>query len=275
MIKTIVPQIITIFQHLLITFVIVQTYCNDIQSETKAGCQIHDIKNNVIFTLPHTNFIDKDVVIGQGTKIDAGVQLYGYTRIGKNCHIQAFSCLTNAIIEDNVIIRPYCVIDNSTIKNHASIGPFAHIRLNTVIGEYARIGNFVEVKQSTIGKHSTAQHLSYIGDTTMGEHVNIGAGTITCNYDGINKNKTHIQDNAFIGSNSTLVAPLTIEQGAYTAAGSVITKDVPAFALAIGRTRQVIKLGYAQKILEQAKERMNTLIKPNSNNTKNNQDPQA
>lgn len=212
--------------------------------------------DGVLFTVPRTNYIGPDFVIGAGTKIDAGVQLYGNTRIGKNCHIQAFSCLTNAIVEDNVTVRSHCVIDNSTIKTRALIGPFAHIRLNTVVEERARVGNFVAMKQTTFGKNSASQHLTYLGDATVGENVNIGAGTITCNYDGVNKHKTIIKDNAFVGSNNTLVAPLTNEQGAYTAVGSVITENVPALAVAIGRARQIIKLGYAQKMLELAKNRI-------------------
>ncbi len=208
----------------------------------------HLMIEGVRFQLPQTNHIDLYVSVGAGTQIDAGVQLLGTTQIGNYCKIQSFSYLYNCQVESNVIIRPHSVLDTSHIKSNASIGPFAHIRNNTLIDEYVTLGNFVEVKQSTIGKRSKAKHLSYIGDTTIGEDVNIGAGTVTCNYDGINKHNTTIKDNAFIGSNNTLIAPVTIEKGAYTAAGSVITENVPAESLAIARTKQINKEGYAKKL---------------------------
>src|SRR4029079_7619399 len=138
-------------------------------------------------------------------------------------------------------IHSHCVIKNSFIQSHAHVGPFAHLRSQTTIGQNSAIGNFVEVKNSTIDTHSKAKHLTYIGDATIGSHVNIGAGTITCNYDGINKHKTIIEDNAFIGSNNTLVAPITIGNNAFTAAGSTITYDVADNALAIARSHQINK----------------------------------
>ena len=214
----------------------------------------HWMLEGVRFTLPQTNHVDLNVSIGAGTQIEAGVQLLGKTKIGRNCLIQSFSYLNNATIDDDVIVRPHSIIDDSHLETQSSVGPFVHVRNNTVVGEQASLGNFVEVKQSTIGNHSKAKHLSYIGDTTMGEHVNIGAGTITCNYDGVNKHQTHISDNVFIGSNNTLVAPVTIEAGAYTAAGSVITEDVPAGALAIARVLQTNKEGYAQKLQTRAED---------------------
>jgi bifunctional UDP-N-acetylglucosamine pyrophosphorylase/glucosamine-1-phosphate N-acetyltransferase len=214
----------------------------------------HWMLEGVRFILPATNHVDMDVTIGAGTQIEAGVQLLGTTKISQDCLVQAFSYLNNAIIDDNVTVLPHSIITDSHIKHDASVGPFVHIRNNTIVGEHSALGNFVEVKKSIIGNSSKAKHLTYLGDTTVGEQVNIGAGTITCNYDGVNKHETHIRDNAFIGSNNTLVAPVTIGQGAFTAAGSVITEDVPAGALAIARSQQVNKQGYAQKILSQAKE---------------------
>lgn len=214
----------------------------------------HWMLEGVRFSLPATNHIDLNVTIGAGTTIAAGVQLFGNTTIGNNCCIESFSSITNTQVADYVTILPQSIINDSQIKSHASVGPCAHIRNNTVIEQHASIGNFVEVKKSIIGQHSKAKHLSYIGDTTAGEHVNIGAGTITCNYDSVNKHETHIKDNAFVGSNNTLIAPVTIGANSYTAAGSVITEDVPEGALAIGRSKQANKQDYAEKIRTRAQE---------------------
>ena len=153
----------------------------------RSDIMTHWMLEGVRFSLPGTNHVDLAVTIGAGTQIEAGVQLLGKTAIAQNCLIKSFSYLNNAQIEENVIVNPHSVIDNSHIKTDASVGPFVHIRNNTTVGQQASLGNFVEVKHSTIGNHSKAKHLSYIGDTTIGEHVNIGAGTITCNYDGVNK----------------------------------------------------------------------------------------
>lgn len=215
----------------------------------------HWMLEGVRFVLPLTNHLDIQVTIGAGTQIEAGVQLLGNTKIAQNCLIQAFSYITNATIDDNVIVRPHSIIDDSHVQHEACVGPFAHIRNNSIIGAQSAIGNFVEVKKSTIGNASKAKHLTYLGDTTIGSHVNIGAGTITCNYNGVNKHKTHIKDNAFVGSNNTIVAPVTIGSGAFTAAGSVIIEDVPDGALAIARSQQINKPGYAQKIMAKAKEK--------------------
>jgi len=155
-------------------------------------------------------------------------------------------------IASNVEIRAFCDIEDAVIAEGASIGPFARIRGGAEIGEKVHLGNFVEVKKSRIGPGAKAGHLSYLGDAEIGANTNIGAGTVTCNYDGVNKDKTVIGDNAFIGSNASLVAPVTIGNGAYTASGSVITDDVPADALAFGRARQENKPGYAPRLREQA-----------------------
>jgi bifunctional UDP-N-acetylglucosamine pyrophosphorylase/glucosamine-1-phosphate N-acetyltransferase len=155
-------------------------------------------------------------------------------------------------IADNVEIRAFCDIEDAVIGEGASIGPFARIRGGAELGPEVHLGNFVEVKKSKIGAGTKAGHLSYLGDAEIGARTNIGAGTITCNYDGVNKDKTIIGDNVFIGSNASLVAPVSIGDGAYTASGSVITEDVPADALALGRARQENKPGYAPKLRERA-----------------------
>jgi bifunctional UDP-N-acetylglucosamine pyrophosphorylase/glucosamine-1-phosphate N-acetyltransferase len=202
------------------------------------------------FSVAQNVHIDLDIFIGSGTHIGSGVQLLNGTVIGRNSTIGEFSSLSNASIGNNVTVQPFCVIKDATIKDHASVGPFAHIQDKTVIESQAIIGNFVEIKRSTIGTGTKVKHLSYLGDTITGTEVNIGAGTITCNHNGFAKNQTIIKDNAYIGSNNTLVAPICIEKGAFTAAGSVITEPVPEEALAIGRSRQVNKKRYARKLQE-------------------------
>ncbi len=187
---------------------------------------------------PETVSIDVHVEVGEDTIIEPFTRLIGSTLIGDDCRICAGSILENATLERGVLVKPYSLISDSRIETGAQIGPFSRLRMNAEIGEDARIGNFVEVKKSKIAKGAKAQHLAYLGDATVGEKSNIGAGTITCNYDGENKHQTTIGDGAFIGSNSTLVAPLEIGPESYVAAGSVITKKVPPETLAIGRARQ-------------------------------------
>ncbi len=206
------------------------------------------MERGVRFSVAQNVHIDLDVTIESGTSISCGVHLLNGTKIGKNCKIQEFSSLSNATIEDGAKILAHSIIKDSHIGQRAQVGPFAHIREHTHIREHAIIGNFVEIKNSTIGEQTKAKHLTYLGDANIGSHVNIGAGTITCNHDGTTKQKTVIKDNAYIGSNNSLVAPVTIEQNAFTAAGSTITHDVPADALAIARCRQTNKEGYAKKL---------------------------
>ncbi|MFI5106502.1 MAG: bifunctional N-acetylglucosamine-1-phosphate uridyltransferase/glucosamine-1-phosphate acetyltransferase, partial [Terriglobales bacterium] len=180
----------------------------------------------------------------------------GRTRIGSACRIRSFSVITNSQSADNVLVRPGCILDQSSVAAGAQLGPYAHLRPGSEIGEGAHVGNFVETKKTRLGRGSKANHLTYLGDSEIGAGVNVGAGTITCNYDGMNKHVTVIEDGAFIGSDSTLVAPLRIGKGAYVAAGSTITEDVPADALALGRTRQITKEGWAsQRREERAKAR--------------------
>jgi bifunctional UDP-N-acetylglucosamine pyrophosphorylase/glucosamine-1-phosphate N-acetyltransferase len=192
-----------------------------------------------------STFIDADVHIGADTVLGPGVMLQGATRVGERCEIQAGTRITNSQLGNDVVVLDHSVIVGSRIGDGARIGPFAHVRPDSVVGNGAHVGNFVELKKTTLGRKSKANHLAYLGDATIGEGVNIGAGTITCNYDGVAKHPTIIEDGVFIGSDSQLVAPVRIGSGAYVAAGSSITKDVPADALGIARAKQENKPGWA------------------------------
>ena len=225
----------------------------------------HWMERGVHFSVAHNIQIDLEVTIGSGSYIGGGVHLLAGTQIGKNVQIHEFSSIQNSTIADDATIYAHSIIKDSHIGSHTQIGPFAHIREHTVVEEGAAIGNFVEIKQSIIGKQTKAKHLSYIGDARVGINANIGAGTITCNYNGASKNQTIIKDNAFVGSNNTLVAPVTIGENAFTAAGSVITEDVPPEALAIGRTRQVNKEGYAAKLRQKPSEADRMVIDESTN----------
>jgi bifunctional UDP-N-acetylglucosamine pyrophosphorylase/glucosamine-1-phosphate N-acetyltransferase len=194
---------------------------------------------------PETCVMDAEVEVAPDTVIEPFVQLLGSTRIGADCLIRSYTVIENCTVGDNVLIRQSCVLGESTIGDGAKIGPFAHLRPGSQIGEDAHVGNFVETKKATLGKGAKANHLSYIGDAEVGEGSNIGAGVITCNYDGVHKHTTKIGKGVFVGSDSILVAPVRVEDGAYIGAGSCITKDVPAGALAVGRARQITKEGWA------------------------------
>jgi len=194
---------------------------------------------------PETCTIDPTVLIEPDTVIEPFVQLLGKTRIGSGCRIRSYSVLQDSVLGDNVLVRNGCILDAAHVANGALLGPYAHLRPESRIGEGAHVGNFVETKKVRLGKGSKANHLTYLGDAVIGAGVNIGAGVITCNYDGVNKHVTTIGDAVFVGSDSTLVAPLAIADGAYIAAGSCITHDVPADALALGRSPQVIKPDWA------------------------------
>jgi len=196
---------------------------------------------------PATCVIDDDVQIAPDTTIEPFVQILGPTHIGANCRIRSYSVIRNSKIGDGVLIRNGCILEDARIAANAILGPYSHLRPGSDIGEGAHVGNFVETKKIKLGKGSKANHLTYLGDAEIGAGVNIGAGTITCNYDGLNKHRTVIEDGAFIGSDSTLVAPVRIGKGAYVAAGSSITEDVPDDALALGRARQITKEAWAAK----------------------------
>lgn len=196
---------------------------------------------------PETCVIDPDVEIGADTILEPFVQILGRTRIGSDCRIRSFNVISDSHIADNVLLRPGCIIDQSTIAAGAQLGPYSHLRPGSEIGEGAHVGNFVETKKTRMGRGSKANHLTYLGDSDIGSGVNVGAGTITCNYDGAHKYMTVIEDGAFIGSDSTLIAPVRIGKGAYVAAGSTITEDVPADALALGRSRQINKESWARQ----------------------------
>ncbi|MDH4065760.1 MAG: bifunctional UDP-N-acetylglucosamine diphosphorylase/glucosamine-1-phosphate N-acetyltransferase GlmU [Acidobacteriota bacterium] len=193
---------------------------------------------------PATTYVDVDVLVGPDTVIHPGVHLEGSTRIGGACELHAGVRIVNSTIGDRVTVLNHSVIVDSTIAAACSVGPFAHLRPGSTMGEGAKVGNFVELKKATLGAGAKASHLSYLGDATVGEHTNIGAGTITCNYDGVSKHQTIIGKHAFIGSDASLIAPVTIGDDAYIAAGSAITSDVPAGALAVARARQENKEGW-------------------------------
>jgi bifunctional UDP-N-acetylglucosamine pyrophosphorylase/glucosamine-1-phosphate N-acetyltransferase len=195
---------------------------------------------------PTTTYVDVDVEVGPDTVLHPCVFLEGRTRIGSGCEIHAGTRIVDSTVGNGTIVRNHCVIQSSTIEAGARLGPFAHVRPDSVVGEGAHVGNFVELKKTSMGPGAKANHLAYLGDATVGRDVNVGAGTITCNYDGVRKHQTVIEDGAFIGSDSQLVAPVRVGAGAYVAAGSTIVEDVPAGALAIARGRQVNKADWAK-----------------------------
>jgi bifunctional UDP-N-acetylglucosamine pyrophosphorylase / glucosamine-1-phosphate N-acetyltransferase len=204
----------------------------------------HLMANGVTIFRPDTCVIDSEVTVGPDTVIEPYVQLLGATDIGAECRIRSYSVIQDSVLRDRVTVRNGCILDGAEIADDAVLGPYAHLRPESRIGESAHVGNFVETKKVTLGKGSKANHLNYLGDAVIGAGVNVGAGAITCNYDGVHKHLTTIGDGAFVGSDSTLVAPVTIGAGAYIAAGSCITDDVPEGALALGRSRQVTKPGW-------------------------------
>jgi bifunctional UDP-N-acetylglucosamine pyrophosphorylase/glucosamine-1-phosphate N-acetyltransferase len=196
---------------------------------------------------PETVTIDAHVRAGTDTVIEPFARLLGSTVIGEDCRVGAGAILESAVLADRVVVAPYTLVANSRIETGAQVGPFARLRMDAEVGADARVGNFVELKKTKLGAGAKSQHLAYLGDSDIGAGSNIGAGTITCNYDGQNKHRTQIGERAFIGSNATLVAPLEIGANSYVAAGSVITDAVPAEALALGRARQTVKPGWVKK----------------------------
>jgi bifunctional UDP-N-acetylglucosamine pyrophosphorylase / glucosamine-1-phosphate N-acetyltransferase len=203
--------------------------------------------DGVTIEKPETVTIDADVRIGMDTVIEPFAQILGNTSIGENCRIGAAAIVQGSQIADEVVVEPFTIVGTSRVGRGAQLGPFARLRFDNDVAEGAHIGNFVELKKTQMGAGAKANHLAYLGDSQIGARSNIGAGTITCNYDGFRKYPTRIGEGSFVGSNSTLVAPLEIGSGAYIGAGSVITDPVPADALAIGRSRQVVKEDWARK----------------------------
>ncbi|HSE83992.1 MAG TPA: bifunctional UDP-N-acetylglucosamine diphosphorylase/glucosamine-1-phosphate N-acetyltransferase GlmU [Thermodesulfobacteriota bacterium] len=203
---------------------------------------------------PEVTYVSPQVSIGADTVIYPNTFIYGDTKIGNKCSIGPSVWIQDSTIGDDVVIKFSSYITESEIGDNVTVGPFAHLRLQVKVSSEAKIGNFVEIKKSNIGRGSKVPHLSYVGDAEVGEKVNIGAGTITCNYDGFEKHKTVIEDGVFIGSDTMLVAPIKIGSGATTGAGSTITKDVPEGALAIGRARQVVINEWKRKPREKKSE---------------------
>ena len=199
--------------------------------------------NGAILIDPATTYIEENVEIGEDTVIYPNVIIQGDTKIGKNCVILSNTRIENSVIKDNVRIES-SLIEKSTLEEGVTVGPFAHLRPKAHLKESVHVGNFVEIKNAVLEKSVKAGHLTYLGDAEVGENTNIGAGTITCNYDGKNKHKTKIGKESFIGSNSIIVAPVEIGKESFTAAGSVITKNVPDSTLAFGRARQINKEGW-------------------------------
>jgi bifunctional UDP-N-acetylglucosamine pyrophosphorylase/glucosamine-1-phosphate N-acetyltransferase len=205
------------------------------------------MRDGVTIENPDTVTIDSHVRIGMDTVVEPFARILGRSVIGENCHIGAGAIVNDSQLGDDVVIGPYTIVAHSNLARGVHAGPFARLRMENLIGEGAHIGNFVELKKTEMGPGAKANHLAYLGNAQIGAKANIGAGTITCNYDGFAKHPTTIGDGAFIGSNSTLVAPIDIGDGAFTAAGSVITDAVPADALAVGRAQQVVKPDWAKK----------------------------
>ena len=204
-------------------------------------------RQNVLIDDYRNFFIEGRVEIGRGSRIGSGVVIKGKSKIGKNVILYPNSYIENTIIEDNCVVLPACVLRDSVLEKNVQVGPYTHLRNHAVIRRGAKTGNFVEVKKSILGRGSKSMHLAYLGDATIGENVNIGAGTITCNYDGKEKHLTRIEDNVFIGSGTELVAPIRIGKNSVVGAGSTITDDVPDDSLAIAREPQINKRNWVKK----------------------------
>jgi len=230
-----------------------------LDARLRAATANHLMASGVTIFRPETCIIDGDVQIEPDTIIEPFVQLLGKTKIGGECRIRSYSVIENCTLGTDVLIRQGCVLAESTVADGARIGPFAHIRPGSEIGQDAHVGNFVETKKARLGKGAKANHLTYLGDAEVGAGSNIGAGVITCNYDGVHKHQTRIGQGAFVGSDSTLVAPIEIGDGSYIGAGSCITRNVPSGALAVGRARQVTKEGWAAARRARKEETKNSL----------------
>jgi bifunctional UDP-N-acetylglucosamine pyrophosphorylase / glucosamine-1-phosphate N-acetyltransferase len=204
------------------------------------------MKDGVTIVDPASTYIDADVQIAPDTIIYPSVQIYGHTVIGEDVQIHSFSRISNSKIGARTTVLEGCIVVDTAIGDDVSVGPYAHLRMGTTLADKVKVGNFVEIKKSDLGSGTKSMHLAYLGDATIGKNVNIGAGVITCNYDGVNKHPTTIEDGAFVGTDSQLIAPVKIGKDAYVAAGSSITEDVPAESLAIARGRQTVKEGWVR-----------------------------
>ncbi len=222
-----------------------------LDAEVRARKAADLMAKGVTIFRPETCVFDAEVEVGADTIIEPFVQLLGHTRIGSDCRVRSYSVITSSEIGDGVTVRNGCIISDARVSEGAILGPYSHLRPGSDIGPEAHIGNFVETKKAKLGRGAKANHLTYLGDAVIGENVNVGAGTITCNYDGVQKHTTVIEDGAFIGSDSTLVAPVKIGRNAYVGAAACITEDVPEDALAIARSRQVNKEGWVKAKREQ------------------------
>lgn len=207
----------------------------------------HLMAEGVTIHRPASVMIDPDCIVGRDTEVWPGVEMHAGTQVGARCVVGRGAVLSGVAIGDGVEIKPYCVLTDSKVEDDGKLGPFSHLRPASVMRRGAHVGNFVEMKKSVLGEGSKANHLTYLGDCTVGRKANIGAGTITCNYDGVNKLPTVIEDGAFIGSDTQLVAPVTVGKDAYVAAGATVTKDVPPGALALTRVPQVHVEGYVER----------------------------
>ncbi len=207
---------------------------------------IEHLKKGVVFMDWKNAYIEESVCIGAGTVIWPGVILRGATSIGKNCVIGHNTRIEDSIISDYAEIQNSVILE-SQVGSHTKVGPFAYLRPNSRIGEHAKVGDFVEIKNSTLGDHSKASHLTYIGDSDVGEHVNLGCGVVFVNYDGKNKHRSVVGDGAFVGCNTNLVSPVTVGKGAYIAAGTTVTADIPDEALSVGRAKQKNIEGWVKK----------------------------
>ena len=218
-----------------------------LDAEMRMAAARHLMAMGVTIYRPETCVIDGDVSVGADTIIEPFVQLLGKTQVGEDCRIRSYSVIQNSTLGNGVLVRNSCVLEQASVCDGALIGPYAHLRPESHIGRGAHVGNFVETKKTRLGDGSKANHLAYLGDSNIGPGCNIGAGVITCNYDGTHKHLTQIGEGVFVGSNSTLVAPVALEDGCYVAAASCVTENVPQGALALGRARQVIKPGWAER----------------------------
>jgi bifunctional UDP-N-acetylglucosamine pyrophosphorylase / glucosamine-1-phosphate N-acetyltransferase len=223
-----------------------QAQLSDVAARIRRQCNHKLMMAGVAMPFPDSVEVELGVTVGPGTTLEANAQLRGRTSVGEGCVVATGSVLVDTNLADNVRVQPYCVLESTVVASSCNLGPFAHTRPGTVLEEGAKVGNFVETKKTTIGKGAKASHLSYIGDATVGAKANIGAGTITCNYDGYRKFPTHIGEGAFIGSDTQLVAPVNVGDHAVVAAGTTVTKDVPAGALAVSRVEQANRPGYSE-----------------------------